>query len=126
MVYPILRLPRPLSHFSRSICSFRDHQEVIGGYSSPQNKLLKHRYIFKTIWYFRSLGYWEAYIPFHGPFDSLRTLRQSLKVIPHLGIDFRTLSISLSKFGTFLRKFGTSNPWAIETPISLPKVHLFL
>ena len=46
------------------------------------------------------------------------TLGNELEVVHHLGMDFGTL-------GTSLRKFGTFNPRATGTFISLFMVHLF-
>ena len=34
--------------------------------------------------------------------------------------------MNVETLGKFLRKFGTSNPWATGSHISIPMVHLFL
>ena len=49
-----------------------------------------------------------------------------MEVIPYPRMDFRALGIFLRKIGTSLKKFGTFNPRATETPISFPMVHLFI
>ena len=133
MVHLILKLSGPLSPFPLSIYSFRDPQEVIEGHSPPHNGLWNPRYIFMKIWYIHekiwyilSLYYWDPHIPSHGPFDHLGTLGKWLEDVPHLSTNFGTLGTSWRKFGTSLKKFVTSNPQPTKTPISLPKVHLFL
>ena len=110
-------LSGPLSPLPIFIWSFNDPLEVIESYSTSQNGLLNPRYIFKKIWYIWFSDYQDPCTSSHGPFDPSRTLGKWLKVVPHLRMDFGTL-------GTFLRKFGTSNP-RDETPIFLPKAHLF-
>ena len=49
-----------------------------------------------------------------------------LEVIPYFRMDFGTFDTSFTKFGTFIKKFSTSNPWATKTLILLPMDHLFL
>ena len=70
-------------------------------------------------WYIQSLSYWDPYLITHALFIPLRIFENWLEVVPNLETDFGTL-------GTFLRKFDTSNSWAIRTSISLPMVHFFI
>ena len=82
---------------------------MIGGPTPPWNELWNLWYIFKKIWYIRSLGYRDPYIPSYGPFDPLRTLGKWLQSVPHLKMDFATLGTSLRKFGTSLWNQGLVN-----------------
>ena len=73
----------------------------------------------KKNWYIQSLSYRNLYLITHGPFIPLGIFEKWLEVVPYSEMNFGTL-------GTSLRKFDKSNPWANETPISLPMVFLHL
>ena len=103
-----------------------DPWEVIGGRSSPHNGLRNLRYIHYKIWYIlnkicyiQSSGHQDSYIIIHGPFVPLETHEKVIGGHFSPKMDFGTLGISFTKF-------GTSNSRDTNTLILLPIVCLFL